>query len=125
MTSTPFLGRADETRLLRALINGARNQIAGSVVVHGEPGIGKSALLSRAAADLVGVRVLWLSGFEVESRLAYGALQRLSRLLDTQIDDLPTRQRQAMRVAIGLEDGPPPERVLVGLQLRPNRPSKG
>ena len=115
MTALPFLGRADEIARLRALIAGARNGVAGSLSIRGDPGVGKTTLLSHATDDVVGVHVVRVAGYEVESRLAYGALHRLSRSLDARVGDLPPRQRTALRVAMGVEAGPPPERLLVGL----------
>ncbi|WP_172979682.1 helix-turn-helix transcriptional regulator [Agromyces agglutinans] len=113
--AAPFLGRSDELHRLRALVSAARNGVGGAVLVRGEAGIGKSTLLAELAAESQGVTILALTGFEVESRFAYGALQRLGRPLADQVDELPDRQRQAVLVATGLAEGRAPERALVGL----------
>lgn len=111
----PFVGRTQERERLRALLARARNGIGGSVVIRGDPGIGKTTLLEAAVADASALRVLRITGYEVESALAYGALQRLCRPLASYVPELPARQREALGVAAGLLDGRPPERNLVGL----------
>jgi DNA-binding CsgD family transcriptional regulator/tetratricopeptide (TPR) repeat protein len=100
-------GREAEQTRLRAVLDGARNGQAGALLLHGEPGVGKTALLddlvARAAAD--GVRVLATRGVESESPLAFGALQRLLRPVMRLLDRVPAPQARALRVALGLEDG--------------------
>ncbi|WP_345750811.1 helix-turn-helix transcriptional regulator [Microbacterium rhizophilus] len=110
-----FLGRTDELHRLHTLISGARNHVAGALVVVGEPGVGKSTLLAEATAQGTGARVVSIDGYAVESRIAYGGLHRLGRALGAQLDVLSDRQRRALLVAAGLRDGPPPELALVAL----------
>ena len=111
-----LVGRAAERDRLRAVVEGARAGHAGSVVVHGEPGVGKSALLEELitgdATD--GMRVLSTQGLESESPLAFGALHRLLRPVRRQIDRVPAPQARALRVAFGTEDGDTVEPFLVG-----------
>jgi DNA-binding CsgD family transcriptional regulator len=97
------------------MVGDARNGVASSVVVQGDPGIGKSMLLSEAVRGTTGVRVVRVTGFEVEAEIAYGGLQRLGRILSPQLDTLPERQRDALLTATGLRDARPPERPLVAL----------
>ncbi len=100
-------GREAEQGRLRAVVDGARNGHAGALFLHGEPGVGKTALLDDlvGGAAATGVRVLATQGVESESPLAFGALQRLLRPGMRLLDRLPGPQARALRVAFGLEDG--------------------
>ncbi|HEX5562339.1 MAG TPA: AAA family ATPase [Nocardioidaceae bacterium] len=100
-------GRETERARLRAMVDGARNGQASALLLHGEPGVGKTALLDDLSADVagVGVRVLATQGVESESPLAFGALQRLLRPGMRLLDRVPGPQARALRVAFGLEDG--------------------
>ena len=113
----PVLGRAEEERTLRALVTAARNGASGSLVVLGEPGIGKTALLGAATADLHGVQCVRVDGYEAEASMPFSALHRILMPLLAHLDELPDRHQQALRIAIGASDGPPPDRFLVGLGL--------
>lgn len=112
-----LIGRADEKQTLQGLLNGARNGLGAALVVQGEPGIGKTALLEDVTADASGVTVLRSDGYEAESSMPYAALQRLGMTLMGHIDKLSERHQQALRVAWGLDDGPPPQRFLVGMAM--------
>ena len=81
----------------------------------GEPGIGKTTLLEAACARPAGMSVLRVDGYEAESTIPFAALQRFFISLGAHLDVLPQRQQQAVRVAAGVADGPPPDRFLVGL----------
>ena len=74
-----MVGREPERRLLAALLEGARAGSAGTLVVRGEPGVGKTALLNEFVADAGGATVLRTQGLEVEAPLAFAALRRLLR----------------------------------------------
>ncbi|WJL94936.1 LuxR C-terminal-related transcriptional regulator [Microbacterium sp. ET2] len=111
-----LLGRAEESERLRALLAGVRNEAGGALLVIGEPGIGKTSLVESAVHDQTQtLRVLAIQGVEVESGIAYGALQRLGGPLIAFVDDIPDTQRAALRIAAGLDEGPPPQPPLVGL----------
>lgn len=110
-----FLGRAEELRILRTVIANARNRLGGAIHVHGDPGVGKTALIEAALRDVVNARVIRVSGYEVEAALAYGAMQRIGRPLGEYVGDIAPAQGEALRVAAGLSDGTPPQRALVGL----------
>ena len=89
---------------------------ADSLVVHGEPGVGKTALLDALAAETVGgATVLRTQGFESEAPLAFAALQRLLRPLGRLRPGLPEPQSRALRIAFGEEDGPAVDPFLVGV----------
>ena len=98
-------GRGTESAQLAALLDAARLGTAGSVVVHGEPGVGKSALLAEATSAVADVRVLRTQGLESESPLAFAALHRLLRPVLDLVDALPAPQAHALRVAFGQEAG--------------------
>ena len=108
-------GRDAERAHLAALVDGAREARAGAVVLHGEPGSGKSALLDDAVAAAAGLRVLRVQGLESESPIAFGALHRLLRPLLHHLDELPAPQARALGVALGQRDGERVDPFLVGL----------
>ena len=112
-----LVGREEHQRVLAGLITNARNGISGSVLIRGDPGIGKTALLQDVASRAAGVQRVSLVGFEAESTIAFSGLQRLAAPLATHRTSLPARQQQALLVATGTLDGPPPDRFLVGLAL--------
>lgn len=113
-------GRTQERATLAALVDRARAGRAGVLVLLGEPGIGKSALLTDLVSSLQGgdgpetPRVLRSVGVESESPLPFAALHRLVRPV-VDLDRLPAPQARALRVAFGLADGPPVDPFLVGM----------
>jgi DNA-binding NarL/FixJ family response regulator len=112
-----LLGRADECALLDALVEEIRRGEGRSLMVRGEAGIGKTALLEylvRSASDLTVLRAV---GVESEMELAYAGLHQLCASLLDRLDRLPTPQRQALEIAYGLSDGRAPDRFLVGLAV--------
>lgn len=118
MSSTaPLIGRAGETQAIKALITRARNGVSGALVVLGDPGIGKTALLDAASAGVPDAVVIRSDGFEAELGMPFAALQRIGMSLADHIGALPDRQQEALRVAWGVADGPPPDRFLVGLGM--------
>ena len=110
-----LLGRADEVQLLSHLVGRARNGQGRSVLLLGDPGIGKTALLDAATATAAAVRVLRIDGFEAESTIPYAGVQRLAIPLRDHLTELPVRQQDALRVAAGVAEGDAPDRFLVGL----------
>ncbi|MER5651357.1 AAA family ATPase [Streptosporangium sp. NPDC002524] len=108
-----LLGRDEERRQLQLLLGHARNSRGGSLLITGEPGIGKTALLGDAAP--AGMSLLRLDGVESEMTLPFAAVQRLIIPLGGHLPVLSERQRQAIHVASGLVEGPPPDRFLVGM----------
>ncbi len=110
-----LVGREPERALLGALVEEARHGSAGSLVVRGEPGVGKSALLDELATQAGDATVLRTQGLEVEAPLAFAALHRLLRPLTRLREELPGPQARALRVAFGEDDGPSVEPFLVGV----------
>lgn len=119
-TREVLYGRERELAQLAALLEQARAGSAGVLVLLGEPGVGKSALmrdLVSRQSELVdgdGVRVLSTAGVESESPLAFSALHRLLRPV-LELERLPAPQARALRHAFGLEEGPPVEPFMVGV----------
>ncbi|TYC14709.1 AAA family ATPase [Actinomadura syzygii] len=87
------------------------------LVVHGEPGVGKSALLAYAERAATGVQGLRAVGVESEVELAFATLHQLCAPLLDRLGDLPAPQRDALETVFGTRAGPPPERFLVGLAV--------
>jgi DNA-binding CsgD family transcriptional regulator len=112
---TPFLGREPEVRRLRRLFEGIRAGGGGALVVSGEAGIGKSALVEQALVGVSDFRLLRTLGVEPEHELGYAALQHVCAELTAEAAKLTEPQASALRVALGEESGPPPDRFLVGL----------
>ena len=118
MTSRgPLLGRQDELRHIGAVLGNARNGRGGSLSISGDPGIGKTTLLAAATADLPGVQVVSVDGYETESTMPFAAIQRLVTPLRAHLPELPERFQQALRVASGEAAGPAPDRFVVGLSV--------
>jgi DNA-binding CsgD family transcriptional regulator len=110
-----LLGRRREQAVLERLLETAREGHGGVLVVHGEPGVGKTALLEYALGAAKDFRVVRTSGVEGETELDYAALQHLCSPLLSLIERLPDPQRDALNVAFGLSPGRPPSPFLVGL----------
>jgi DNA-binding CsgD family transcriptional regulator len=100
-----MLGRAREASLVESLVGGARGGTSGSLLISGEPGIGKTALLAHARAAAHGTVVLEASGAEGESHLAFAGLHDLLGPVLGELDALPGPQAAALRGALAL--GPP------------------
>ena len=112
-----LLGRARECALLDGLIGDVRRAESRSLVLRGEAGIGKTALLQyliAAASDLMVVRAV---GVESEMELAYASLHQLCAPLLDRLPRLPEPQRQALETVFGLSSGAVPDRFLVGLAV--------
>jgi len=112
-----LLGRADECALLDGLIDDIRRGESRSLVLRGEAGIGKTALLKylvESASDLTALRVV---GVESEMELAFAAVHQLCGPMLGRLERLPAPQRQALEIVFGLSAGPAPDRFLVGLAV--------
>src|SRR3954451_25036212 len=110
-------GRADECALLDTLVDAVRRGEGRSLVVRGEAGIGKTALLEYLAQSASTLTVLRAVGVESEMELAYAGLHQLCASLLDRLDRLPAPQREALEVAFGLSSGEAPDRFLVGLAV--------
>jgi DNA-binding CsgD family transcriptional regulator len=110
-----LVGRDLESAQLAELLDHARHGSSGSLVVRGEPGVGKSALLEELVSGASEVLVLRTQGLEVESPLAFAALHRLLLPVMRLREELPAPQARALRVAFGEQDGPSIEPFLVAV----------
>jgi DNA-binding CsgD family transcriptional regulator len=110
-----LLDRLPERAVLSQLLDTARAGRSGVLVVCGEPGIGKTALLEYAIGSAAGLRVAQVAGVESEMELAFAALQQLCAPMLDKLESLPDPQRDALGVAFGLKAGAAPDRFLVGL----------
>ena len=112
-----MLGRARECGALDELLAAVRSGESRSLVLRGEPGIGKSALLEYLARSPSDLRVLRAVGVESEMELVYAGLHQLCGPLLDGLSRLPRPQRQALEIVFGLNDGEAPDRLLVGLAV--------
>jgi hypothetical protein len=112
-----LLGREREREALVGLLDGARVGNGGVLVVHGEPGVGKTALLEYAVNAGREFRIVRTLGVEGEMELPYAAVQQLSSPFLEFMERLPPPQSDALGVAFGFSAGPAPNPFLVGLAL--------
>lgn len=110
-----LVGRDEERRQLAGLLADAADGRASSLVLRGEPGIGKTALIQDLTARANGWRICQVVGVESERELSYSGLQQLLLSAMAPMVDLPTLHRQALERVFGLATGKPPDRFLVGL----------
>ena len=110
-------GRRSEREALERLLAAVRGGQRRVLVVCGEPGVGKTALLESAIGSASGFRILRAVGIESEMELAFAALQQLCAPMLDRLDRLPAPQQNALGVAFGLGVGNAPDRFLVGLAV--------
>ena len=112
-----LLGRERERAALDGLLGELRVGRGGALVVRGEAGVGKSALLEYVAGAAADMRVARAAGVESEMELAFASLHLLCAPLLDRLEDLPGPQRDALGVAFGLRAGGAPDRFLVALAV--------
>jgi DNA-binding CsgD family transcriptional regulator len=112
-----LLGREREREVLDRLLDVARGGRGGVLVLHGEAGVGKTALLESAAGAAREFRIARTSGIEAEMELPFAAVQQLCSPLFELMDRLPHPQHEALGVAFGLSAGPAPNPFLVDLAV--------
>jgi DNA-binding CsgD family transcriptional regulator len=110
-------GRSSELSMLDRLIDSVRAGQSRVLVVSGEPGAGKTALLDYLAGRASGCRVERVAGVQSEMELAFAGLHQLCAPMLDRLDRLPGPQQEALRTVFGLSVGPPPDRFLVGLAV--------
>ncbi|MEO3806880.1 AAA family ATPase [Nonomuraea sp. B1E8] len=108
-------GRREETGAIDRLLRGARHGRSGALVLRGEAGIGKSALLDHAVEAATDLRVIRGAGIEAENELPFAGLHLLLKGVLDRIGALPERQEQALRGALGMAAAVEGDRFLVGL----------
>jgi DNA-binding CsgD family transcriptional regulator len=112
-----FLGRSSERDVLDGLLANVRGGQSAVLVIRGEAGIGKSALLRYAARQAAGFRVAQLTGVEAEMELPFAGIHQLCAPMLDRLEALPQPQRDALSVALGVTSGDVPDRFLVGLAV--------
>ena len=110
-------GRRVERGALERLLGAVRGGQGRVLVVCGEPGVGKTALLEAVIGSASGFRVMRAAGVESEMELAFAALQQLCAPMLDRLDRLPAPQQDALSVAFGLRAGNAADRFLVGLAV--------
>jgi len=116
----PAAGLADRLRergVLDRFVAGVRAGEGRALVVRGEPGVGKTVLLDYLAGRASGCQIARAVGVQSEMELAFAGLHQLCAPMLDHAESLPVPQREALRTAFGLSDGPVPDRFLVGLAV--------
>ena len=111
------MGRTRECELLNQLLAAARQGQSAVLVVRGEAGIGKTALLQYAARQASDFRVARIAGIEAEMELPFAAVHQLCAPIADRVTALPEPQREALSVALGLSSGSAPDRFIVALAV--------
>src|SRR4051794_2093345 len=112
-----FLDRTSEREEVDSVLAHVREGQSAVLVVRGEAGIGKTALLRYAARHASGFRVGQVTGVEAEMELPFAGIQQVCVPVLDHLEGLPQPQRDALNVALGLASGDAPERFLVGLAV--------
>jgi DNA-binding CsgD family transcriptional regulator len=112
-----LLGRADECALLDGLLDDVRRGESRSLVLRGEAGIGKSALLEYLIGSAKDLTVARAVGVESEMELPFASLHQLCGPLLDGLERLPGPQRGALEIVFGIASGPAPDRFLIGLAV--------
>jgi DNA-binding CsgD family transcriptional regulator len=114
-TTRTFVGRGEESAALARVLATARDGSSGVLVLRGEAGIGKTALLQRAMRAAGDMRIVRVAAARSEMELGFAALHQLLIPFFGSLDLLPGPQREALGSAFGLVAGPPPDRLLAGI----------
>jgi DNA-binding CsgD family transcriptional regulator len=112
-----LLGRRRERDELDRFIQAVRDSESRALVVCGEPGMGKTALLDHVADHATGCRVVRAAGVQSEMELAFAGLHQLCAPMLDRLDHLPPPQADALRIAFGIAAGTAPDRFVVGLAV--------
>ena len=114
--SGPFVGRQEEQALLDELLVQSRTKGA-ALVIRGDVGVGKSALLDEARRRAIkhGFTTSTIAAAQSEAHLTFAGLHQLLKPALAGMDTLPVPQRSALQIALGLEEGDPPELLYIAL----------
>src|SRR5580700_3976512 len=112
-----LVDRGAERRELDFLLRALRRGESGSLVIRGEAGVGKTALLEYLTQRAADCRVISVTAVQWEVELAFAALHQLCAPILDGLEMLPAPQRKALRITLGLHDDPVPDRFLVGLAV--------
>ncbi|MGO9511410.1 MAG: AAA family ATPase, partial [Mycobacterium sp.] len=117
MRAVGLIGRHSETGLLAEFIDDVRSGRSRVLVVRGESGMGKTALLEWVVEHAGGCHVLRAAGVQAEMELAYAGLHQLLAPALSRLDNLPSPQRDALQMAFGLRAGAAPDRFFIALAV--------
>jgi len=109
--------RRGERQVLGRLVEAVQSGESRTLVVHGDPGVGKTVLLDYLAGQARRCRVARAVGVQTEMELAFAGLHQLCAPMLNHAEHLPVPQREALRTAFGLSAGPPADRFLIGLAM--------
>jgi DNA-binding CsgD family transcriptional regulator len=112
-----LLGRRSERDALDELIDAVRRGQSRGLVVRGEPGVGKTALLDYVVERAPDFIVARAAGVQSEMELAFAGLHQLLASMLDGLERLPVPQRDALRIVFGMSSGPPPDRFFVALAV--------
>jgi DNA-binding CsgD family transcriptional regulator len=115
--ATELTGRDAERRVLDRLVGAVRAGESRALVVHGEPGVGKTALLDYLGGSAPGCRIERAAGVQSEMELAFAGLHQLCAPMLDRLEAVPVPQREALRTTFGMSAGPVADRFLVGLAV--------
>jgi AAA ATPase domain len=107
-------GRRRESAVLDGMLAAVCDGESRTLVVRGEAGVGKTALLQYVVQAAASLTVIGTAGVEAEMELAFASLQQLCAPMLDRLGRLPAPQRDALRIVFGLTAGPPPDRFLSG-----------
>src|SRR5213592_4360414 len=110
-------GRQAECGVLDQVIAAVRSGESRALVLHGEAGVGKTALLDYLAVRARDCQVTRVSAVQSEMELAFASLHQLCAPALDLLDRLPAPQREALRTVFGISAGPPPDMFLIGLAV--------
>jgi DNA-binding CsgD family transcriptional regulator len=114
-SASGLVDRRRERDVLDGLLEAVRAGESRALLLRGDPGVGKTALMDYLALRARGFRVARVTGVQSEMELAFAGLHRLCSPITDRLDRLPAPQQAALQTAFGISSGPPPDRFLVGL----------
>ena len=112
-----LVGRHEELRELDGFLTAVRAGASRVVVISGEAGIGKTALLDELASRATDERLIRIAGVESEMELAFAALHQICAPVSDRMDHIPVPQHNALLTAFGAREGPAPDPFLIGLAV--------
>jgi predicted ATPase len=112
-----LLDRSGERETLDRVVEAVRTGQSRTLVIRGEAGVGKTALLEYLLERSEGCRVIRVAGIQSEMELAFAVIHQLCVPMLDRLERLPKPQRMALTTAFGLTAGPAPDRFLVGLAV--------
>jgi DNA-binding CsgD family transcriptional regulator len=116
-TESRLIGRQAERDVLGRLMAAVRGGESRALVVHGDAGVGKTALLEYLSGQASGCKVVRAAGIQSEMELAFAGLHQLSAPMLDRLGRLPAPQREALEIAFGMRSGSAPDQFLIGLSV--------